>query len=87
METSVDANTRMALFKWINQGVFDRVYGIIATGKVNWSLLQNQRLVQESAVLQAVQGAHDNQHFAIKVYKTTLSEFKNRHALFFILFN
>lgn len=34
METSVDANTRISLFKWINQGVFDRIYGVIATGKV-----------------------------------------------------
>jgi RIO kinase 3 len=65
METSVDANARIALFKWINQGIFDRIYGVIATGK-------------ESAVLHAVQGPKDDKHFAVKVYKTTLSEFKNR---------
>ncbi|CAB3401510.1 unnamed protein product [Caenorhabditis bovis] len=64
MDTSVDANTRIALLKWINQGVFDSVEGVIATGK-------------ESAVLHAKQLDADTS-FAIKVYKTTLSEFKNR---------
>ncbi|CAD6188123.1 unnamed protein product [Caenorhabditis auriculariae] len=63
METSVDANTRLSLFKWINQGVFDTIEGVIATGK-------------ESAVLHAAQSS--STHFAVKVYKTTLSEFKNR---------
>ncbi|KAF8356546.1 riok-3 [Pristionchus pacificus] len=69
IETSVDAVTRLTLFKWINQGLFDRVEGIVATGK-------------ESAVLSAE--AHslledDQPYFlAIKVYKTTLTDFKNR---------
>ncbi|EFP09418.1 CRE-RIOK-3 protein [Caenorhabditis remanei] len=62
METSVDSDTRLLLLKWINQGVFDSVNGIIATGK-------------ESAVLHAQNSVTS---FAIKVYKTTLSEFKNR---------
>ncbi|VDM64122.1 unnamed protein product [Angiostrongylus costaricensis] len=34
IEISMDAIARLHLFKWINQGVFDRVEGIIATGKV-----------------------------------------------------
>ncbi|GMR41655.1 hypothetical protein PMAYCL1PPCAC_11850, partial [Pristionchus mayeri] len=69
IDTSVDAVTRLTLFKWINQGLFDRVEGIIATGK-------------ESAVLSA--GANsllevDKPYFlAIKVYKTSLTDFKNR---------
>ncbi|VDD87641.1 unnamed protein product [Enterobius vermicularis] len=59
-EQSIDAVTRMILYKWINSGkFFDSVEGVIATGK-------------ESVVL------HGEQHFAIKVYKMTLSEFKNR---------
>ncbi|KAL6725811.1 hypothetical protein Aduo_007839 [Ancylostoma duodenale] len=64
IETSMDAVTRLHLFKWINQGVFDRVEGIIATGK-------------ESAVLNAVSD-ETGEKFAIKVYKTSLTEFKNR---------
>ncbi|CAI4228989.1 unnamed protein product [Auanema sp. JU1783] len=63
METSVDGATRLTLYKWINQGIFDRVEGIIATGK-------------ESAVIHAV--LSEKQHYAIKVYKTSLTEFKNR---------
>lgn len=63
MDTSVDSDTRLLLLRWINQEVFDSVDGIIATGK-------------ESAVLQAAK--NDETSFAIKVYKTTLSEFKNR---------
>lgn len=39
IETSVDAVTRLTLFKWINQGLFDRVEGIVATGKVLFCLL------------------------------------------------
>lgn len=64
METSMDAKTRLHLFKWINQGVFDRVEGIIATGK-------------ESAVLDAISD-ETGERFAVKVYKTSLTEFKNR---------
>ncbi|VDL74328.1 unnamed protein product [Nippostrongylus brasiliensis] len=64
IETSMDAVTRLHLFKWINQGVFDRVEGVIATGK-------------ESAVLNAINN-ESGERFAIKVYKTSLTEFKNR---------
>ncbi|ETN69778.1 RIO1 family protein [Necator americanus] len=66
IETSMDAVTRLHLFKWINQGVFDRVEGIIATGK-------------ESAVLNAASD-ETGERFAVKVYKTSLTEFKNRMA-------
>lgn len=64
IETSMDAQTRLHIFKWINQGIFDSVEGIIATGK-------------ESAVLNAVNN-ESGERFAIKVYKTSLTEFKNR---------
>ncbi|XGW14423.1 hypothetical protein V3C99_000605 [Haemonchus contortus] len=64
IETSMDAVTRLHLFKWINQGIFDSVEGIIATGK-------------ESAVLNAINN-ESGERFAIKVFKTSLTEFKNR---------
>uniref|UniRef100_A0A915DN59 Uncharacterized protein n=1 Tax=Ditylenchus dipsaci TaxID=166011 RepID=A0A915DN59_9BILA len=96
--SSVDAVTRLILFKWINNGEIDRIEEVIAVGK-------------ESAVLHAVSdcGLAINQqkddankcdadftvakiktetasssaaskpvHYAIKVYKTTLTGFKNR---------
>uniref|UniRef100_A0A0K0CWR3 non-specific serine/threonine protein kinase n=1 Tax=Angiostrongylus cantonensis TaxID=6313 RepID=A0A0K0CWR3_ANGCA len=64
IEISMDAVARLHLFKWINQGVFDRVEGIIATGK-------------ESAVLNGISD-ETGKKFAIKVYKMSLTEFKNR---------
>ncbi|GMT18865.1 hypothetical protein PFISCL1PPCAC_10162, partial [Pristionchus fissidentatus] len=69
IDTSVDAVTRLTLFKWINQGLFDRVEGIIATGKESAVLsAQAQSLLQD-----------DLPYFlAIKVYKTSLTDFKNR---------
>jgi RIO kinase 3 len=68
-EANVDAQTRLILFKWINAQDIDRIDGIIATGK-------------ESAVLQACKGlgTSSDEHFAIKVYKMTLDNFKNRVA-------
>lgn len=33
-EASVDALTRLILFKWINAEMFDAIEGVIATGKV-----------------------------------------------------
>ncbi|PAV88485.1 hypothetical protein WR25_23113 [Diploscapter pachys] len=70
METSMDAKTRLELFKFINLGLIDSVEGIISTGK-------------ESAVLHAVLNENEStpdkkSHYAIKVYKTSLNEFKNR---------
>ncbi|KAH7695614.1 atypical/RIO/RIO3 protein kinase [Aphelenchoides avenae] len=86
-EASVDALTRLILFKWINAELFDAIEGVIATGK-------------ESAVLHAVgglsvEGKSDEEetdaeeadrpatssvssHYAIKVYKMSLSTFRNR---------
>lgn len=70
-DQSMDATTRMILYKWINSGeMFDRVEGVIATGK-------------ESVVLHAATRADsvlnlEEAHYAIKVFKMTLTEFKNR---------
>lgn len=72
---AVDETTRLQLFKWINAGVLDAVHGIVSTGK-------------EAIVLHAKGGsaeAVDDPVFvgvpdecAIKVYKTTLNEYKTR---------
>uniref|UniRef100_A0A7E4UNV8 Serine/threonine-protein kinase RIO3 n=1 Tax=Panagrellus redivivus TaxID=6233 RepID=A0A7E4UNV8_PANRE len=66
-EATVDGQTRLILFKWINLTEFDEVDEVIATGK-------------ESAVLHARKNvdAEDEAHYAIKVYKMTLDAFKNR---------
>lgn len=70
-DQNMDAVTRMILYKWINSGeLFGQVEGIIATGK-------------ESVVLHGATRADPilnlkEMHYAIKVYKMTLAEFKNR---------
>ena len=66
-ENSVDTQTRLILFKWINAQDIDQVDEVIATGK-------------ESAVLHASkgQGTPEAEHFAVKVYKMSLDAFKNR---------
>ncbi|VDN04180.1 unnamed protein product [Thelazia callipaeda] len=69
-EISLDKITRLVIYKFINAGLFDKVGNIIATGK-------------ESVVLHAMTHADgikvlEEKHFALKVYKMTLSEFKNR---------
>ncbi|KAE9549916.1 hypothetical protein FO519_006881 [Halicephalobus sp. NKZ332] len=66
-ENSMDSQTRLILFKWINSAEIDKVDEVIATGK-------------ESAVLHASkgQGTLEEKHFAVKVYKMSLDAFKNR---------
>lgn len=66
---SFDAKTKLLLFKLINKGILDRINGTVSTGK-------------ESVVLHA-NGGTGSDHLvprecAIKVYKTTLNEFKTR---------
>ncbi|CAG0915303.1 unnamed protein product [Notodromas monacha] len=71
---AVDEKTRLQLFKWINAGVLDAVHGIVSTGK-------------EAVVLHAKGGAAETEdpvyigipdECAIKVFKTTLNEYKTR---------
>ncbi|EFO27525.1 atypical/RIO/RIO3 protein kinase [Loa loa] len=68
-ELSMDKVTRLIIYRFITSGLFDVIENVIATGK-------------ESIVLHAT--AHDGmrlleeRHCALKVYKMTLSEFKNR---------
>uniref|UniRef100_A0A0N4Z9B9 non-specific serine/threonine protein kinase n=1 Tax=Parastrongyloides trichosuri TaxID=131310 RepID=A0A0N4Z9B9_PARTI len=62
-EQGMDEDTRLIIFKVIQKDEMDSVEGIIASGK-------------ESIVLH---GKKEEKNFAIKVYKKTLTEFKNRN--------
>ncbi|CEF64854.1 Serine/threonine-protein kinase RIO3 [Strongyloides ratti] len=62
-EQGMDEDARLIIFKLIQRNELDTVEGIIASGK-------------ESIVLHAKK---EEWNFAIKVYKKTLSEFKNRN--------
>ena len=82
-EANVDAQTRLILFKWINSQEIDRVDEVIATGKVSFIypyIYIYTLAFQESAVLHASRGlgTSSDEHYAIKVYKMTLDNFKNR---------
>uniref|UniRef100_A0A1I7ZCC3 Serine/threonine-protein kinase RIO3 n=1 Tax=Steinernema glaseri TaxID=37863 RepID=A0A1I7ZCC3_9BILA len=72
-ESSMDAMTRLIIFKWINNADFDAAEGIIATGKESAVLHGVKRPISEGG-----SSTDGEEHFAIKVYKTTLKEFKNR---------
>lgn len=62
-EQGMDEDARLIIFKLIQRKELDTVEGIVASGK-------------ESIVLHAKK---EDWNFAIKVYKKTLSEFKNRN--------
>jgi len=72
-EKAMDESTRVSLQKAINSGLVDSYGGIIATGK-------------EAVVIHATGGTSKPEEFqdclpaemAVKVFKTTLNEFKNR---------
>lgn len=68
-EKALDENTRLILYKMVNNGTLDILNGIIATGK-------------ESVLIYAKGGSNDDgplpTECALKVYKTTLNEFKTR---------
>ncbi|ESO86056.1 hypothetical protein LOTGIDRAFT_129978 [Lottia gigantea] len=65
----VDPRTRILLFKLVNSGVLDSVTGSISAGK-------------EAAVFHAFGGVFEGKEMpkecAIKIFKTSLNEFKNR---------
>ncbi|XP_022645635.1 serine/threonine-protein kinase RIO3-like isoform X2 [Varroa jacobsoni] len=69
VEQSMDVNTRLLIYKLINRQILDEVNGCISTGK-------------ESTVFHARGGSNEEfnvpEECAIKVFKTTLNEFKNR---------
>lgn len=62
-EGVLDGHTRMKLMKIINEGTFDTLGGVLQVGK-------------EASVYHASGG--NNTEYAVKIYKTTLSEFKDR---------
>uniref|UniRef100_G3N771 Serine/threonine-protein kinase RIO3 n=1 Tax=Gasterosteus aculeatus aculeatus TaxID=481459 RepID=G3N771_GASAC len=69
-EQAVDPRTRLLMYKMVNAGVLENINGCISTGK-------------ESVVFHANGGSQTDpkpvpQEVVLKVYKTTLNEFKNR---------
>jgi RIO kinase 1 len=63
VEQVLDPRTRLILFKFLQQGLVEEINGCISTGK-------------EANVYYAK--TNDNQHRAIKVYKTSILVFKDR---------
>ncbi|XP_048452166.1 serine/threonine-protein kinase RIO3 [Rhincodon typus] len=68
-DQAIDSKTRLLLYKMVNAGVLESINGCISTGK-------------ESVIFHANGGSMDEKmvpaECAIKVFKTTLNEFKNR---------
>ncbi|XP_012707208.2 serine/threonine-protein kinase RIO3 [Fundulus heteroclitus] len=68
-EQAVDPRTRLLMYKMVNAGVLENINGCISTGK-------------ESVVFHADGGRMEEQpvpeEVVLKVFKTTLNEFKNR---------
>ncbi|XP_066539156.1 serine/threonine-protein kinase RIO3 isoform X2 [Hoplias malabaricus] len=68
-EQAVDSKTRILMYKMVNMGILENINGCISTGK-------------ESVVFHALGGSFEEmivpEECALKVFKTTLNEFKNR---------
>ncbi|KAK2859807.1 hypothetical protein Q5P01_004427 [Channa striata] len=68
-EQAVDPRTRLLMYKMVNSGVLENINGCISTGK-------------ESVVFHADGGSLEEQpipdEVVLKVFKTTLNEFRNR---------
>lgn len=68
-EKALDENARLRLYKLVNNGTLESIDGVVSTGK-------------EAVVIHAKGGESDNgplpKECAIKVFKTTLNEFKTR---------
>jgi len=67
-EKALDEHTRLILYKMVNNETLDSLEGIIATGKE--SVLIYAKAHEEEGTLPT--------EYALKVYKTTLNEFKTR---------
>uniref|UniRef100_A0A5S6Q8Z7 Serine/threonine-protein kinase RIO3 n=1 Tax=Trichuris muris TaxID=70415 RepID=A0A5S6Q8Z7_TRIMR len=67
-EQAVDSSTSLELYKLINTNYLKDVHGVVATGK--------EAVVFHSILMQ--EDESDDKHVAVKIYKTTLNEFKNR---------
>uniref|UniRef100_UPI00398E9DBF serine/threonine-protein kinase RIO3 n=1 Tax=Pristiophorus japonicus TaxID=55135 RepID=UPI00398E9DBF len=68
-DQAVDAKTRLLLYKMVNAGILESINGCISTGKESVVLHANGGSINEKMV---------PTECAIKVFKTTLNEFKNR---------
>jgi RIO kinase 3 len=70
-DMAIDSKTRLILFRLINASVIDQVNGAISSGKEAAVFHANRRPDPES-------NGGDATEVAIKVFKTTLTEFKQR---------
>ncbi|KAL6097471.1 riok3 [Pungitius sinensis] len=68
-EQAVDPRTRLLMYKMVNAGVLENINGCISTGKESVVFHANGGSLEEQPVPQEV---------VLKVFKTTLNEFKNR---------
>ncbi|KAM6908499.1 serine/threonine-protein kinase RIO3 [Lycodopsis pacificus] len=68
-EQAVDPRTRLLMYKMVNAGVLESINGCISTGKESVVFHANGGSLEEQPVPDEV---------VLKVYKTTLNEFKNR---------
>ncbi|CDW56478.1 serine:threonine protein kinase RIO3 [Trichuris trichiura] len=72
-EQAVDTSTSLELYKLINTNYLKDVHGVVATGK--------EAVVFHSILAEYVhfiESENEGEHVAVKIYKTTLNEFKNR---------
>ncbi|KAJ0022608.1 hypothetical protein NQD34_014742 [Periophthalmus magnuspinnatus] len=68
-EQAVDPRTRLLMYKMVNAGVLENINGCISTGKESVVFHANGGSLEEEPVPEEV---------VLKVFKTTLNEFKNR---------
>lgn len=66
----IDEKTKLLLYKFVNNGMMEKINGVISTGKESVVLHANSDAAYTELILPS--------ECAIKVFKTTLSEFKTR---------
>jgi RIO kinase 3 len=71
---AIDTKTRLLLYKMINNFVLEKVYGMVSTGKESVILYATGGVLPADSKLQIV----IPKECALKVFKTSLNEFKNR---------
>ena len=75
-EQAIDPKTKVLLFKMVNGGILDGINGVISTGKEAVILHADGGPGPEES--QSDEPLNVPKEVAIKVFKTTLNEFKNR---------
>lgn len=68
-EKVLDEKSRILVYKLVNRGILDTVNGVISTGKES-VVLHGRGSMPEKGITEC--------EVAIKIFKTTLNEFKNR---------